>query len=370
MLDPIIAFFSRVFEMIGRGIGTFIAWLLWPFMAFGRWYNRRGWIIKTPIIAIVLAIVIGYGHFFWVAERWVNWDQDYVDRYDFASLTVTPGEALPEGSVTQCAPSAIVQVTSDLIDFSVNQNYWVPQHPLSKAGLFGMAWKNTPFLDNKAAFLLGMNQVLRRTTVELVDRLGRVRGTSQINQNLQEARQDMAYTEDAWWLTFSAPFVQPTTAERQRDAKRALDRFNQELTACEGQFDARTDNLMQFLDRITGDIGSTSDILRQRMEASDLGWFDPRADDRFWFTYGQLYAYYGILEATQADFRDVYDDRRLTAVWERTEDQLRASLDMHPFIISNGNESSWIMPSHLATMGFYLLRVRSNLVEMRDILER
>jgi len=43
---------------------------------------------------------------------------------------------------------------------------------------------------------------------------------------------------------------------------------------------------------------------------------------------------------------------------------------MTPFIISNGNESSWIMPSHLATMGFYVLRVRSNLVEMRDILDR
>jgi hypothetical protein len=212
--------------------------------------------------------------------------------------------------------------------------------------------------------------VVRRTTVELVDRLGRVRGTSQINQNLQDARQAMAYIEDAWWLTFTPPFVQPTTAERQREALRALDGFNEELENCTGQFDARTDNLLQFLDRITGDIGSTSDILRARMEASNLGWFDPRADDRFWFTYGQLYAYYGILEATQADFKDVYEDRRLTSVWERTEDQLRASLDMHPFIISNGNESSWIMPSHLATMGFYLLRVRSNLVEMRDILDR
>ena len=29
MLDPIIAFFSRIFEWIGRAIGTFIAWLLY-----------------------------------------------------------------------------------------------------------------------------------------------------------------------------------------------------------------------------------------------------------------------------------------------------------------------------------------------------
>jgi len=43
---------------------------------------------------------------------------------------------------------------------------------------------------------------------------------------------------------------------------------------------------------------------------------------------------------------------------------------MQPLIISNGAESAFIMPSHLATMGFYLLRVRANLTEMRDILDR
>lgn len=370
MLDPVIAFFERVFHAIGRGIGWFFAILLWPFMAAGRWFRQRGWLIRAPIIIVLALLVISYGHFVWVAERWVNWDPDYVARYEFGNVPVAAGEPLQEGAQNECATSAIVQVTRDLIDFNVNQNSWVPSLPLSKAGFFGIDWKNTPFLDNKAAFQLGINQVVRRTTVELVDRLGRVRGTSQINQNLQDAREAMAYDEDAWWLTFSPPFVQPSTPERQRQAIAALDRFNAELGNCAGEFDARADNLLQFLDRITGDIGSTSDILRGQMEASDLGWFDPRADDRFWFTYGQLYAYYGILQATEADFREVFEGRRIGTVWQVTEEQLRASLDMTPFIISNGNESSWIMPSHLATMGFYLLRVRSNLVEMRDILER
>jgi hypothetical protein len=39
-------------------------------------------------------------------------------------------------------------------------------------------------------------------------------------------------------------------------------------------------------------------------------------------------------------------------------------------IISNGNESGWLMPAHLATLGFYILRVRSNLVEIRLVLDR
>ncbi|WP_417412776.1 DUF2333 family protein [Hoeflea sp.] len=370
MLDPVIEFFERIFHAIGRGIGMAISFLLWPFVAVARWYRGRNWLIRVPILIVLLLLIVGYGQFIWVAERWVNWNPDYPERYDVSASSGTVGEPVNAADQSVCVPSQIVQVTRDLIDFNVNQNSWIPSHPLSKAGLFGVDWKNTPFMDNKAAFQLGINTVIRRTTIELADRLGRVRGTSQINQNLQDAKQAMSYNEDAWWLTFSPPFIQPSTPERHRTAIDALDGFNKELVACAGQFDARTDNLLQFLDRITGDIGSTSDILRSRMEASDLGWFDPRADDRFWFTYGQLYAYYGILVATEADFSEVFADRRIGNVWSVAREQLRASLDMTPFIISNGNESSWIMPSHLATMGFYLLRVRSNLVEMRDILDR
>ena len=368
MLDPVIAFFERIFHAIGRGIGMVISFILWPFVAVGRWFQGRNWLIRAPIIILLLLLIFGYGQFLWVAERWVNWDPDYPAQYDVNAGTV--GEPVNASDPNSCVPSQIVQVTRDLIDFNVNQNTWIPSHPLSKAGFFGIDWKNTPFMDNKAAFQLGINTVIRRTTIELADRLGRVRGTSQINQNLQDAKQAMSYNEDAWWLTFSPPFIQPSTAERHRTAIEALDTFNTEMADCKGEFDARTDNLLQFLERVTGDIGSTSDILRSRMEASDLGWFDPRADDRFWFTYGQLYAYYGILIATESDFSDIFDDRRIGSVWNVAREQLRQALDMTPFIISNGNEASWIMPSHLATMGFYLLRVRSNLVEMRDILDR
>lgn len=367
MLDSVIQFFTRIFKAIGRAIGTVISWILFPFVAFGRWFRHKGWIIKGVVLLIVLALVAGYGHFFYATQFWNGFDRDYASSYDFQSAAVGAGGKIDE---TTCAPSAIVKVSADLIDLNVNQNNWVPSMFLSKAGFFGVDWKNTPFMDNKAAFQLGVNQVLRRTSVELVDRLGRVRGTSGIDQNLQDARQNLAYDEAAWFISLSPPGAQTRTQSKYREARRNLMAFNDDLAACRANFDARPDNLLEFLDRITADIGSTSDILRQRMEASNAGWFDPRADDRFWFTYGQLYAYQGILTAARADFEEVFSNRNLDQVWERTEDQLRGSLDLTPAIISNGRESSWIMPSHLATMGFYLLRVRSNLVEMRDILAR
>jgi hypothetical protein len=66
----------------------------------------------------------------------------------------------------------------------------------------------------------------------------------------------------------------------------------------------------------------------------------------------------------------VIETRGLRPLWTKMEEQLRASLNVQPFIISNGEESGWVMPTHLATIGFYVLRVRSNIVEMRSVLDR
>ncbi len=406
MLDFIVPFFTRIFENIGRGIGWFIALLLWPFVAVSRWYTKRGWIVRGVVGLLVLGWLALYTTFFWNTQRWANFNPDYPSKISMTTGPSLAGEPLPAGqnntavAATQpsqsaqddisaadssklfgqkaqttpapggqvCRRSAIVDTAAELVDFNVNQNGWISSMVLSKMGFFGIPWKNTPFFDNKAAFQLGINQVLRRTSTELVDVLGRVRGTSQIDQSLQDARSALAYPEEAWYLGTSG-FVRPTQAV-YRDAIGKFKEFNTNLESCKTTFDARADNLLQFIDRIAGDIGSTSDILRARIEASDAGWFDPRADDRFWFAYGQLYAYHGILQATKSDFSAIVNDRSISAIFSRMSEQLRQSLNMKPWIVSNGDESSSLFPSHLANMGFYLLRVRSNLVEIRSILDR
>jgi hypothetical protein len=374
MLDPVVSFFARVFQAIGKGLGLLIGVLLWPFMWLGRWYARRGWILRAVVGAIIAGIIGLYGYFFYVTQFWNNFNPDYPAALVQARSTTGAGEPVAAASATgsgtgqSCKPSAIAGIAADLIDFNVNQNAWISSMLVSKAGLFGIEWRNTPFFDNKAAFQLGINQVIRRTTTELVDTLGRVRGTSQIDQNLQDARTAMAWSETAWYIGWRGPTRPSPSVFREGIEK--LRAFNTSLERCQATFDARADNLMQFLDRMAGDIGSTSDILRQRIEMSDAGWFDLRADDRFWFAYGQLYAYYGTLVASRSDFASVIAERNLTALWTRMEENLRSSLNVQPWIISNGNESSAIFPSHLATMGFNLLQVRSNLVEIRSVLDR
>lgn len=383
MLDPIAQFFQRIFAAIGRGVGLVIGWILWPFLMVANWYRARGWIIKGPI-GIGLIVLFGlYAYFIWQTQVWSGFNPDYVNSYNLggrkqdagaassgaASTTPAAGE-IAEPEPKTCVRSAIVDVTADLIDHNVNQNAWISSMLLYKLGLFGLDWDKTPWFDNKASFQRGVNQAVRRTAVELVDSLGRVRGTSGINADLQKARGNLQFDEETWYFGSDSVLPKTPTPNYYRTAMADLRKFNTSLEACDAIFDGRSDNLIEFLDRISNDIGSTSDIIRKQSEFQNGGWFDTRADDRFWFAYGQLYGYYGILSAAGADFDAVIKARGIEPLWSATISHLRSALRIQPAIISNGREDGWIMPTHLATMGFYILRVRSNLVEMRDVLAR
>ena len=385
MLNSIVQFFTRTFQTVGRWLGLAVAYLLRPFVWLGRWFTQRGVILRIVLGALLLGLVALYGYFFWTTQRWSGFDPGYARAYDRKPAAAAGAPKAPTGgivtteeakesesesAVQTCRRSLLVEATADLVDFNVNENAWISSMLLYRLGLFGLDWDKTPFFDNKAAFQRGVNQAVRRTTIELVDTLGRVRGTSQIDADLQSARGSLQFDEYTWYFGLS-PFGPKTpTPSFYRSAVTDLRKFNDRLEKCEAVFDARADNLLQFLDRIANDIGATSAILRERSENYNSGWFDTRADDRFWFAYGQLYGYYGILTAARADFADVIEERRLTALWDELETQLRSALKIRPVIISNGAEAGWLMPAHLATLGFYVLRVRSNLVEIRLVLDR
>ncbi|MFF0950734.1 DUF2333 family protein [Rhizobium leguminosarum] len=376
MLDRIAGFFRLIGQTIGRWARLFFAWAFWPFLAAHGWYQRRSWMIRLPVIAFVALLVVLYGYFFWQTQVWSNFNTAFVDQYRLSERKVAAGQEVPVAEGTNAAPaktcqrSAIVDVAADLTDFNVNQNAWISSMLLYKMGFFGIDWDHTPFLDNKASFQRGVNQAVRRTSAELVDTLGRVRGTSGINNDLQSARGNLQFDENSWYFGLN-PFGPKTpTPSYYRSAIGSLRKFNTDLALCNVIFDGRADNLMQFIDRIANDLGGTSDMLAERSENHNRGWFDTRADDRFWFAYGQLYGYYAIMAAAQADFSQVLAERNLGAIWGGTMRQFQAALRIQPTIISNGREDGWIMPSHLATMGFYILRVRSNLVEVRSVLDR
>lgn len=382
MLDRITAFFQTIGNAVGKGIGLLIAWLVWPFLAAHGWYRQRHWMVKGPILAFLVVLFGLYGYFFWQTQVWTNFNPNFVDNYRWSERTVPAGQELPTDTangadagttaaapVKQCQSSAIVDAAAELTIANVNQNAWISSMLLYRLGLFGIDWDHTPFLDNKASFQRGVNQAVRRTSAELVDTLGRVRGTSGINADLQDARGNLQFDEYSWYFGLDPFGFKTPTPAYYRTAIQKFKDFNADLSACSAIFDTRADNLIQFIDRIANDLGNTTAILRDRSEANSAGWFDFRADDRFWFAYGQLYGYYAVLSGAGADFNDVIRERNLTSLWNETLERFRAALKLRPLIVSNASEDG-LMASHLAVMGFHTLLVRSNLVEVRSVLDR
>ena len=393
MLDPIVAFFVKVFQWIGRGIGLLVGVLLWPFLWFGRWYAQKGWTIKLVFGAGIALLAGLYLFFLYTTQIWNGFNPDYVENYNHEARQRSAGEqqvstapalaapstaqagttaqAAAQPPVTQrtCGQSLIATVAADLTDFNVNQNRWISSMILYKVGLFGLSWDKTPWMDNKASFQRGIHEAIRRTTTELADNLGRVRGTSQIDPNLQSARGNAQFDEYTWYVGLNPPGPKTPTPSYYRQIVRDLRAFNDRLSRCEAVFDARADNLIQYLDRITSALGDTSAILRDRSENYNNGFFDVRADDRFWFAYGQLYAYYGLMAASHADFEDVLRERNLDTLWKAMENQFQSALRIRPWIIANSREDG-MFATHLATIGFYVLRVRTNMLEIQNVLQR
>ena len=58
MFDPVIDFFKSIFYWIGRAIGQFVAWVLWPFRAFSRWLKGSVWFIKIPVFIILILLAM------------------------------------------------------------------------------------------------------------------------------------------------------------------------------------------------------------------------------------------------------------------------------------------------------------------------
>jgi len=263
MLDPIIAFFQRVFAAIGRGIGMVVAAIFWPFLAAHGWYQRRNWLIKIPVLLFVLVLVGFYGQFIWRTQVWYGFDPEFAQAYKFSERNIAAGQQDPAKPGT-CQNSAIVTVVADLTDTNVNQNIWISSSLIYKLGLFGMDWDHTPFFDNKASFQRGANQVARRLAIELADNLGRVRGTSSINNDLQDARGNIQFDEGTWYFGTDPLGFKTPTPNYYRSAVESWRKFNSSLETCAAVFDARADNLVQLPDRMASDPGNTPDILRRR----------------------------------------------------------------------------------------------------------
>lgn len=265
-----------------------------------------------------------------------------------------PERYLPKGG------SRAVAITAAIVEREVNRTAWVPNSPW---------FLPSAMLDNMPNYQTGLMYALSRFTMELTDMLGRTRGTSQVDSDLDRASGLLKYDGTIWVWEPSTSIMPTASAEKQyRAAAKSLMRFNERLSKGEAVYDRRADNLIALLDRIGSDLGSQSAILDKQAMDSNAGWFDRTADDIFYATKGRLYGYYMILRETQVDFADVIAEKKVGNVWAQMLESMRVAAEMDPLIVSNGRNDGLFSPSHLAVQGFYLLRARTRLQEASNIL--
>ncbi len=269
-------------------------------------------------------------------------------RYDPAEASV------PEGA------SFAVAATADLIGREVNQSRWVANDPWFMPGAA---------LDNMPAFQQGVVSALARFAFELTDQIGRTRGSSQTDKDLQEAAGLLQYSGTKWVFDFSTSLAPTATSEAQyRKARRSLLAFNKRLAGGNAVFDRRADNLLATLDRMALDLGSSSAALDVHIAEHSGAILDFGADDLFYSVKGQLYGYTILLRQLGRDFGNIIAERELGKSWALMMKSFEHAAALDPLVIVNGSPDGQALPSHLASQGFYLLRARTQLREITNIL--
>ncbi len=302
--------------------------------------STRGRILKWVAVALVVLVLAWYLIGGLVYQR-IN--DDLAFRADPANV---------EQGQSRAVATAAAMMRREIRRWSPNEQFWSPAITL----------------DNMPNYQLGMVSAVSRFAIEMVDQLGRQRGSSAADPDLEKAAGFLRYdgrtwVMDGWRVTASAE------AQYAR-AIDALETYNNRLGASSAVYDKRADNLIALLERITADLGSASAALDQRTLESDAGYFDFGADEVLYNVKGRLYAYYLILREIGLDFEGVIADKQLAEIYDRMLNNLGRPAEMNPLIVSNGAQDGLIMPSHLSALGFYLLRARVQLREISDTLAK
>ena len=323
-----------------------------------RWYSR--WLGKRPGRAPGTG---GTPHWSWRAIKWaaIVFVLIVVLYYPIGMLLTHKINDDPDFAAPQVPPGAsqAVAMAAALMDREVNQTDWPANDPFFMPG-----WA----LDNMPNFQIGIRDAVKRFALELQDEIGRNRGTSSADPDLQIAAGAFNYPPDVWvWNTGS---LMPTSSseEQYRRGIKAMLSYNTRLAGGQAAFEKRADNLISALDKMGKDLGDRSEKTNQQIDNFSGSWIDLHADDVFYQNKGRLYADALILRDLGKDFADILKEKGAQPIWDRMVASLMEGAQLRPWIIINGRPDALMQPNHLASQGFYLIRARAQLEELNDVL--
>ena len=255
--------------------------------------------------------------------------------------------------------SHTVAMVIALIDRETNKHSWVASDPFFYPGAM---------LVRMPAFQRGMLSGITRFTIELYDHVGRTRGSSQADSDLQNATGLLNYSPYVWMFNFSTSWLPTASSPTQyRAGMESLKKYNTRLAAGNAVFERRADVLIEVLDRMSSDLGSSSATIATHIETQS-GLSFRTAADLFYHTKGRLYVDYMLLRELRKDFGEVIKSKELDNAWQQLLDSLNEGMTLGNFLIINAAPDSQIFPNHLATQGFFVLRSRTQMREISNIL--
>jgi hypothetical protein len=323
---------------------------------YTRWFSRRSagrpgtnfnsgghwsWRLIKWVAVVVVAVVVLYYPIGMALTHKIN------DDPDFAAAPVDAGA------------SQAVAVAAALMDREVNQTSWPAKDPFFMPG-----WA----LDNMPNFQIGVRDAVKRFALELQDEIGRNRGTSSADPDLQTAASNFNYAPNVWFWNTGSLMPTSSSTEMYNRGVKALRNYNSRLAKGQAAFEKRADNLISTLDKMGKDLGDRSEQTNRQIDESSGSWLDFHADDVFYHNKGRMYADALILRDLGKDFADILKEKGAQPIWDRMVQSLMEGAELQPWVVINGRPDALMQPNHLAAQGFYLIRARAQLEELNDVL--
>ncbi|MCW9044739.1 MAG: DUF2333 family protein, partial [Alphaproteobacteria bacterium] len=152
-------------------------------------------------------------------------------------------------AVDDTAPgsSRTIAMAATLIERQTDTHRWTANDPWFLPGAA---------LDNMPNYQQGVISALSRFAIEMSDQIGRTRGSSQVDSDLDKAAGLLKYSGTVWVFDFSTSIAPTATSEAQyRAARKSLLKYNTRLAEGNAVFESRADNLQATIERITADLG-------------------------------------------------------------------------------------------------------------------
>ncbi|MBR1648670.1 MAG: DUF2333 family protein [Alphaproteobacteria bacterium] len=238
-----------------------------------------------------------------------------------------------------------LEAISLLINREVNEHIWTPNLPF-----FFPAY----MLDNMPNFQTGIIRSLAELTASFE------RCVQCPENHLEKAAHLLKYPPDIWLFAPDNKLkTAPSSSAQYRKALKYIKKFNLALEEekCFWVRDAATFTIIT-----NATVKSLSRIARKiedEIREGDNSIFDNHADDVFYTSQGQIYAYMIILQKIGRDYKQVLMAKDCYSEWTSMLRALNNAVHINPVITINGKPDDITAPNHLFYMGYYVVKAEN-----------